>query len=152
MALCLIALGSTACTDAAKAREALDSLRKVQTATQMGIGYEPYSSLTLDAKVKTEAALQELSDDALKSELRMAADSYADGVAFWTAALKGEHFDLSREPWRTLLPKYSIQIDQRGQVDTEAALHNIWQSASFHIAKSEALSEISWPYGHTSVD
>jgi hypothetical protein len=144
--LVLILLALPACSEGppqALAREALEALRKVQVATEVGMSFEQYSGLVIEAKVKTDAALRGLPDGPLKSELGEAIDCYADGSRIWSMIINGDKFELGREPSGHYLTKYSIQVNASGQVKKDDALNNVWRSANYRIEQVTNILEVS---------
>lgn len=139
----LLLLGSFACSDGSQqpVREALEALRRIQTAVRVGVLFEHYSSLVIDAKVKTDTARRLMPDGPLKSELGAAMDCYADAAKIWGMGFRGDKLNLRREPGSALLPKYSIQVDSSGNVvqDQDEVLQSVWRSADYRIANVEKL-------------
>src|SRR5687767_4805253 len=107
----------SACTNSVppSAHSALESLRKVQAATQVGVNYEHYNALVIEAKSQINSASRALPDGSLKSELNSAIDTYADGVTVWQMQVNREPLEVSREPGKSLLTKYSVQVDSTGR-------------------------------------
>jgi hypothetical protein len=119
------------------ARDAVDALRKIQAATQVGMTYDQYSGLVIEAKAKTEKSARALPDGPLKIEISNAIDSYTDGVAVWQMQLKGRPLELRDEPGARLLPRYSIQP----MTGHQEALKIILQAADVHVERAAQLLE-----------
>lgn len=129
-----------------EADEALASLRKVQAATQVGVNYQQYGQLLIEAKDKTNAALRMLSEGPIKTEIKATMDAYADAGQAWGEKIRS-HDDWERSGWlnntegpgRTLIPKYSLKTNQYGTIDNEQdmnkALQTIWLNADLHLSK-----------------
>ncbi|HVS81903.1 MAG TPA: hypothetical protein VHE60_09210 [Pyrinomonadaceae bacterium] len=122
---------------AVAAQDAMDALRKIQAGTQVGMTYDQYSGLVIEAKAKAEKAARVLPDGLLKIEISNAIDSYTDGVAVWQMQLKSRPLELRYEPGARLLPKYSIQP----MTGHQEALKIIWQAANVHVEKAALLLE-----------
>ena len=58
--------------------EAVAALQKFQAATQVGVNYQTYGQLLIEAKAKVNDAMKSLPDGELKTEISGAMDSYAD--------------------------------------------------------------------------
>lgn len=139
--LLLSVLALLACRDKAEAplKEAVESLQKVQTAVRVGLSFEQYNNLVIDAKVKTDKAIRVLPEGELKSDLNATAESYVDAVRVWSKGIRGEKFDL-RGPDGTLLSKYSIHVDTSGRIiDQKEALNNVWRTADYRLTNVEKL-------------
>jgi len=112
-----------------EAYEALASLRKVQAATQVGVNYQQYGQLLIEAKDKTNAASRVLSDGLVKTEIRATMDAYADAGTLWEEKIRSrnDYLTIIEEPGRTLIPKYSLKTD-----DMNKAIQMIWLNADLH--------------------
>jgi hypothetical protein len=60
--------------------EAIGALKKIQAGTQVGINYQEYGRLLIEAKAKVNDALPSLAEGKLKEELSGAMDAYADAA------------------------------------------------------------------------
>jgi hypothetical protein len=128
-----------------EAYQALASLRKIQAATQIGVNYQQYGQLLIEAKDKTNAASRVLSDGPVKTEIRATMDAYADAGQVWGEKTRSRDSRLygwlnnDEEPGLTLIPKYSLKTDQYGNITDEQGLSNalktIWLNADLHLTK-----------------
>lgn len=131
-----------------EARDALEALRKVQAATQVGVNYQQYGQLLIDAKAKTNAASLALPDGPLKNEFKGAIDAYADAATAWDTKFNSDRLFKDKlftdwDPGRSLIPKYKLPLRGISQnekaaggvdwIDTAAAMSIIWQHADSHI-------------------
>jgi hypothetical protein len=130
-----------------EAREALESLRKLQAATQVGVSYQQYRQLLIDAKAKTNAASSALPDGTLKTALNKAVDAFVDAGNVWGAKVGGDNrLHKGWGPGKTLISKYSLPVEnfystpeyRRPQIDPESinadtALQLIWQHSNAHV-------------------
>ncbi len=67
--------------------EAVAALQKLQAATQVGVNYQTYGQLLIEAKAKVNEAVKSLPDGELKTEMSGAMDSYADAATVWASRL-----------------------------------------------------------------
>jgi hypothetical protein len=89
------------------ANTAIESLKQVRAASQIGMTYEQYSTRVIDAKVKVNAALEKLpDDDPLKEDLNATMNCYADGVTIWQMKLQNQKIYIIGEPGSSLTAKY----------------------------------------------
>jgi hypothetical protein len=132
--LTLIAVTSCSRPDTPQVRDAITSLEKVRTATEIGPTYEIYLNLLIEAKTKVDIASRLTSDLGLKSNLNSAIDNYSDAATVWQMKIHGQPLMLRQEPGATLLPKYSIQVDERGAtVQYDEAMREIWHRADLRL-------------------
>jgi hypothetical protein len=114
---------------------AFEALKKLDTAAEIGVTYEQYSDLLIDAKLKVETANASLEDGILRSHLNSALDNYLDAGTVWKMMIRNEPLYLREHPGQTILPKYSIQVDEQGiTTDYNAALTAIWKAARYRMA------------------
>src|SRR5438046_598475 len=67
------------------ASEAVAALRKVHAATQVGVNYQQYGMLVIEAKDKVNNANATLPDGDLKNKLNAAMEAYTDAGQAWGA-------------------------------------------------------------------
>ncbi len=138
---------SAACTgvssgqrDAANA--ALKALRKVASATEVGISYQQYGDLLIETKATVNEALLVLPEGDLKKSLGAAMDAYADAREAWRVKIDGKQLDASESPGKILIPKYSLATQRLSSgatvtgthADPDSAIQLIWQAAGKEIA------------------
>jgi len=162
----LIALAAvTACCaerHPAEAYEALASLRKVQAATHVGVNYQQYGQLLIEARDKTNAASRVLLDGSpLKAEIQAAIDAYVDAGKAWGEKFSEGGYECEKgsegrpeglphvrpvcgqlrqdkEPGSTLIPKYSLATENwygMELADSDKAMQTIWMNADLHLNK-----------------
>ena len=85
--------------------DAVAALKKIQAGTQVGVSYEQYGQLLVEAKAKTNEAVRSLPEGSLKTELTAAMDAYADAATVWN--LKVTNNSLTD---RNLIAKYNIPV------------------------------------------
>jgi hypothetical protein len=143
LCLCCFLLLCVACSRSglssgaeASAREVLRDLQKLKAATEVGVNYQLYGSLMIDAKAQMTSASAQLPDGDVKTQLALAMDAYADALAAWTAMMSLEYHSLltSYEPGQTLIPKYSIPVPPGDKtVNGKLVLSVIWAAAGEHV-------------------
>jgi hypothetical protein len=99
-----------------EAYEAQASLRKVQAATQVGVNYQQYGQLLIEAKDKTNAASRVLPDGPLKDEIHATMNAYTDAGQVWGIKIRPDPNPANQgyvvstgELGRTLISKYSLK-------------------------------------------
>lgn len=128
----------------AQAHEALASLRKLQAATQVGVNYQQYNGLLIDAKDKTNSADRVLPEGELKQALGRTMEAYADAGDAWSEKIKSQSLTSESERGRTLISKYSLKTTNYYGVetaDTDSAIQVIWFNADLHLTQVAQLLE-----------
>lgn len=146
----LAACGGLSSKQRSATEEAMKSLRKISASTQVGVNYQQYGVLIIDAQAQVNEALAVLPDGDLKNEMNAAIESYADASQVWGAKIKagsntfgsGKIFtELS--PGSFIIPKYSLPTTDSGglgqSADANQALQIIWGVANRHIEKATEL-------------
>lgn len=130
----------TACSDKqqAAAGEAIASLRKIEAAIQVGVSYQQYGILLIDAKSKVNDANAVLPDGELKNKLNAAMDAYVEAGQVWGIKINGPNLLPDREPGATLMRKYSLKPHTVSSlsltyIDPDEAMQAAWGTAMGHL-------------------
>ncbi len=120
--------------------EAVAALKKIQAATQVGVSYQQYGLLLIEAKAKTNEATAALPDGALKTDLTTAMDSYADAGTVWGIKIQRYSLHDDTQPDKSLIDKYQMPVVpvkyfKRAEVDGDEALQIIWRRADTHLTQ-----------------
>lgn len=147
----LVACGGLSSKQRSAAEEAMKSLRKLSASTQVGVNYQQYGGLIIDAQAQVNEALAVLPDGELKNEMNGAMEGYADALQVWGAKIKagsgrlgsGKIF-INSSPGSFIIPKYSLPTtnssDGLGEyADTDKALQIIWGVANKHLDRASIL-------------
>lgn len=127
----------------------MKALRKVQAATQVGVNYQQYGTLAIDAQAQVNEALAVLPEGELKKEMNAAMEAYADAQDAWGAKIQSGSGELHTKygPGQRLIPKYSLPTSQGytttfgDRADAETAMQTIWTVAHAHVDKASKLLE-----------
>ncbi|MDX6498994.1 MAG: hypothetical protein QOG23_2254 [Blastocatellia bacterium] len=156
----LFTFGLVACSDnsakqKAVATDALKALRKMDTATDVGVSYMQYGPMLIEAKTSVNDALSGLPDGQLKDELNAAIEAYSDANTLWRLT-NNEGIKLSGPLEGTVtVPSSAEQIVKKyhvpdifgtvhdegnaGVVSKQSALSAIWKVARSHIDTASSL-------------
>jgi hypothetical protein len=147
------------------ANNALQSLKKVQAATEVGINYQQYSQLLVEAQAAVNEANSKLPDGELKKELEGTMDVYRDAKWAWDISrqsrtsngsdsfilaagnqdLRTLSFDgVNQNKAKELLKKYSVISGTESDTDiilisTNDLLQAIWKEAQKHVNRASEL-------------
>lgn len=124
------------------AQDAIAALKKIQAATQVGVNYQQYGMLLIEAKDKVNSANTALPDGELKTELNAAMDAYTDASAGWGAHIQNGFFRADSELGQQLIQKYSVKTfgdTKRPLIDQTDMLNKIWAAASPHVDRAVSL-------------
>lgn len=128
---------------------ALRALRKLAGATEVGVNYQQYSALVIDAKAAVDEALATASDEALKTELKSSMDAYVDAGRVWddmvsipssrgrVVLMVGEG---PNEPIWSIHKKYAAPVPAGTNVISGEELRDtVWAAARKHLDNASAL-------------
>ena len=132
--------------------DAVKSLRRMKSATDVGINYQQYSSRIIDLKGDVDEAIAQLSDRELKTELTLAMEAYQDALTLWNHMVQSS-LDVvpisttagtqAEEPAYSLQKKYSIPETTKYDIfvvmTREAIFSTIWAAASEHVDRASEL-------------
>jgi hypothetical protein len=129
--------------------QALRALRKLAGATEVGVNYEQYSALIIDAKAAVDEALATVSDEDLKSELKSSMDAYVDAGHVWDDMVsipssRGRVVLVTsegpNEPIWSIHKKYASPVPAGTSVISGEELRNtVWAAARKHLDQASAL-------------
>ncbi len=132
---------------------AITALRKISSAVEVGVNYEQYSTLLIEAKAKVDLA-KDLFPGDISKQLDTTLDNYVDARKAW-----GEKFrdwailDVEDPVSKAILEKYSLPIDTRtwitddgrrdsaNGIEFDDALHEIWRIGQQNLDKLIAASK-----------
>jgi hypothetical protein len=121
-----------------EANQALAALQKVQAATQVGVTYQEYGHLVIEARDKVNAADRVLTDSTLNKEFDAATDAYTDANTAWGQKVQGYDLYPNIRPGSTLIPKYNLQT-KYDVADASRAIQIIWLEADAHLQQATNL-------------
>jgi hypothetical protein len=129
--------------EAAAARGALKSLRRLAAAEAITPDYDEYTKLLLEVKGEVDDYLSDIGPGEVRDELALALEAYTDLRVAWNAtrgflAVPAALY----QPQRTLIAKYGIPIDVRGDIPLmpyQGAVSTIFKAARKHIDGASAL-------------
>jgi hypothetical protein len=96
-------------------KDAVQTLRKIEASTQIGVNAQQYSTLVIDAKAKVNDALRVLPLGDLRNKLSETMDTYTDVMVFWRCKFDDSchqyELPIWQEPWKSLVEKYRIPTE-----------------------------------------
>lgn len=111
--------------------EAIQALQKINAATQVGVNYQQYGALLIEAKAKVNEAERHLPDgDALKERLEVVMRNYADAARVWGVSISPGFLKADSELGVYIMVTYQVQKDKYEYVDKDEALQAIWRVAA----------------------
>ncbi len=87
----------------------LKKLRKLAAATEVGVNFDQYSALVIEAKAEIEENLDSLPDSALKDELRFALGAFVDAKLIWNEATRYDFILADSEIGNYVKVKYGLE-------------------------------------------
>ena len=73
-------------------REAYKALNKIKSAIEIGVNYQKYMELVVDAKATIDNIAPALGDPYIKGNITKALGYYADALTAWNAKIQGKSF------------------------------------------------------------
>jgi len=136
----LVSCGGLSGKQKTAASEAVAALRKVHAATEVGVNYQQYGMLIVEAKDKVNNANAALPDGELKDRLNAAMDAYADAGQVWGIKINGPNLQPDKEPGATLMRKYGLKPQTIDRVSPplvviypDDAMQTMWGAAMGHL-------------------
>lgn len=129
--------------EADAARGALRALRRLAAAEAVAPDYDEYGRLLLAVKGEVDAHLSDLVPGEVRDEIELALEAYTDLRVAWNATRGFLATPAALyQPQRTLIAKYGIPVDTRGDVplmDFKGAIIAIFKAARGHIDRASDL-------------
>ena len=138
-------------TQRSSANQALKSLRKLEAATEVGLTSSTYSERLIDTKADVQENLRVLPESLLKKEISLSLEAYIDARTAWDTFIEIPYYEVAINSLKRakLVDKYSIPkhlqyagddgLKKVDKFNTGQVLGYIWQAASEHLSKAEAL-------------
>lgn len=125
------------------ANDALKALQKVEAATQVGVNYQQYGQLAIDAKAAVNQAVAALPDGELESEIVAAMEAYADAGDAWGASINDKLYSGSKLAG-DLKQKYDFDYQRANTALSKddlktLMLSTIWGTARDRLNKATSL-------------
>lgn len=129
--------------EAAAARASLKELRRLAAAESVAPSYDDYVKLLLAVKGEVDDYLADIPPGEVRDEIGLALEAYQDIQRAWntTRGLLAAPV-IGYEPQRTLIVKYGIPIDTRGDMplmDFKGAVFAISKAAREHTQRASTL-------------
>ncbi|MFC1800025.1 peptidylprolyl isomerase [Candidatus Eisenbacteria bacterium] len=147
---CLVFL-TTGCSEyssqqKAAVQQALEALGKLDAAAEVGVNYQQYGELLIEAKAKTDVAVASLPDSELKSTLNGSVEAYVDAYRVWKLRFDGYHGLSSLTVLGfELMDKYDLlKLATEASlsakvVDLDVAISAIWAVAGEHSKRAASI-------------
>lgn len=138
----VVACGGLSSKQKAAAGEAVAALRKLHAATEVGVNYQQYGMLVIEAKDKVNNANAALPDGELENRLNAAMDAYAYAGKAWQAKISSDMLTPNTEPGATFVGTYGLKPrklwpdDPKSTVmylDKDEAMQAAWGAAMGHL-------------------
>lgn len=108
---------------------ALDSLGKLKAATQVGVNYQQYGTLLIEAKAKVNSAAEVLPNGDLKNSLEGSIQAYADAHTYWGTKINRD-FVVEEKIKNALVEKYKVPVESFGYLENQnEILSLVWNAA-----------------------
>jgi hypothetical protein len=125
------------------ARGALKLLRRLAAAEAVTPEYDEYTKLLLEVKGEVDDYLSDIGPGEVRDEIGLALEAYTDLRVAWNTtrgflAVPAALY----QPQRTLIAKYGIPIDVRGEIplmNYQSAVSTIFKAAREHVSRASAL-------------
>jgi hypothetical protein len=141
-AIVLMGCGGLSGKQKEAASNAIKALGKIEAAVQVGVNYQQYGQLVIDAKAAVNEAERILPDGELKTSLNAVVEAYADAASVWSQKVEYPRIGIDKAYGigKALIPKYGIPLDRdKNSAEYATALNTIWEVASTKLAQARSL-------------
>jgi hypothetical protein len=124
----------------AAARESIKALRKLASATDVGISYVNYGPLLIEAKTEVDSRMSSLPAGEIKVEIAAALQEYETAQDIWRQTWRDDFVSGGSEIGKLAVTRYGVQKKGWLKVVWRAdILRAVWSSARYHFNRAEAL-------------
>jgi hypothetical protein len=126
------------------AKRAVEALRKLKSATSVGVNFMEYGRILIDAKTSVDAELSSIQESELKTEIRSALYEYSTAAQIWNYFVRNPRATIpsKSDAGRTLINTYGVpvKISVFTGIGRDDALSAIWAKANRHFTYAERLA------------
>ncbi len=128
--------------------DAIRAIRKMASATEVGISLREYGSRVIDMAAATDDALLNIPDSQLKSKILDAKKAYVDARQLWTAMFNTKYVSSFLAAYGSKLAEYGIDPASLRPADPfaktldmnkTAVLSPVWMQARKHLEEADEL-------------
>lgn len=141
----------------------LKSLRKLQTATKIGLNKAEYGRQVIEMAQAVDEAISQLSNSSLRQLIKEARDDYAEAQTAWDFSFQAEYVEIfeNSEIGKRLDKKYGLRFKDLGGTDTSKfakikyrflILNPVWSSAGRRILVANELLKRNLPNDPTAIE
>lgn len=126
----------------AAAEAALKTLRRMGSATEVGLTLSEYNTRLIDLKADVDEQISLIPEGELKTEIQLAVEAYVDAQNAWKEMGRHDTLFPDLEPGRSLMAKYSIPVDSSigmRLLPGNSVRSIIWRAARAHVDKATQL-------------
>ena len=141
LTILVVGCGGLSSKQRSAADESVKALRKIAAATEVGVNYQTYGQLLIDAKAKVNEAKDVLLDGDLKTEMNAAMDSYGDAATVWGTKIQNQGYFYEIGETKPITDKYKLQEIAKNNllIDGDIVIKIIWAEARTHLEKADTL-------------
>jgi hypothetical protein len=124
--------------------DAIKALARIEAAVQVGVNYQQYGQLVIDAKAVVNETARVLQEGEILTNLSDAMDAYRDAGRVWNHKIRITSFGLLKKYDGDLISRYDLPLRVVGgmeeeQADPATAMQIIWAVADKKLAKARSL-------------
>jgi|GEM_PF-2622372 len=121
---------------------AIAALGRVEAAVEVGVNFQQYTQLVIEAKATVNDAERILRDGELSTNLKEAMNAYIDVATIWNYKIQfsniGKYIKTEYGHGR-IISTYNLHLSDDKDIPTDAAMQVIWGVASQKLAKARSI-------------
>jgi hypothetical protein len=127
----------------AAATDAIKALGKIEAAVQVGVNFQHYGQLVIDAKAVVNEAKRTLPAGQMLTNLTEAMDAYKDASTVWNFKIRWDLALGKKLGHGEIIERYKLPLNENDEANTEIAMQLIWAVGAQKLAAARALQEQS---------
>jgi hypothetical protein len=127
-------------------RDTVRELRKLSTATEVGISKVEYSRRVIDVASTVKLNLPEIDNVAVRKKIGQALTAYIDANGFWEGMYSDKYFEVFFNNYGDGTAKYGVTLDTfNATFKRNYALNRNYNNRSYNTFESECMSQVLTP-------
>lgn len=126
----------------AAAADAIKALGRIEAAVEVGVNFQQYSQLLIDAKPVVNEAERMLPVGEMVKDLTENMNAYKDAREVWSHKIQYPSIGgkIKKEyGFGDIITGYNLQVDQKQEADSDTAMQIIWGVAATKLAHARSL-------------
>lgn len=124
--------------------DAIKALARIEAAVQVGVNFQKYTELVIDAKAAVNEADRLLPDCELLTSLDESMRAYGDAATVWNHKIKYSSVGLLEKAYGAVIDRYNLPLREKNgrmEASPDVAMQVMWHVAATKLAAARILQQ-----------